>query len=58
MTLPGSLPMLTEKGQFSEIANMLQLTPDLPVQETIEAFERYFNMGLLSWRDGSADPPV
>ncbi len=32
-----------------EIANMLK--PDLQVEETIRAFERYFNTGLLSWRD-------
>ena len=51
------LAQVDGKRTVLEIANMLQLTSDLPVQETIQAFERYFNMGLLSWRDG-IDPAV
>ena len=35
-----------------QIANMLK--PDLPVEETIRVFERYFNTGVLSWRDRPA----
>ena len=50
--------MVDGKRTILEIANMLQLTLDLPVQETIQAFERYFNMRLLSWRDGSDEPAL
>ena len=46
------------KKTVLEIANMLKQTSDLPVEETIHAFDRYFNMRLLRWRDQGDEPAL
>jgi hypothetical protein len=40
------------KRTVLEIANILQQEPGLSVEETIGAFARYFDAGLLTWRRG------
>jgi SAM-dependent methyltransferase len=46
------MALVDGKRTVHEIADMLQQeAPAQPVEETIRAFARYFNKGLLSWRD-------
>lgn len=47
-----AMALVDGKRTVQEIADSLkQRMPTQPVEETIRAFERYFNQGLLTWRD-------
>jgi SAM-dependent methyltransferase len=44
------MALVDGKRTVQEIAHLLeQTTPPIPIEQTTDAFERYFNQGLLSW---------
>jgi SAM-dependent methyltransferase len=44
------MALVDGKRTVQEIAHLLvQATPPIPIEQTTDAFERYFNQGLLSW---------
>jgi SAM-dependent methyltransferase len=45
------MALVDGKRTVRQIANVLSQMPPRPVEETIRAFARYFDQGLLSWRD-------
>ena len=45
------MALVDGKRTVHEIAFLLKQMPPQPMEETIRTFARYFNRGLLSWRD-------